>query len=106
MRLAPWDVRCGVPQGAQFIREWGRPARAPAFAAGLGTAGLPCVALFLAFREVPLTPKQSFDAGLRGYPRERVMSGSGARQSRSIPFCRQYERVVAVQGIEPRTLRI
>ena len=62
-----------------------RPARAPAFAAGLGAAGLPCVALFLAFREVPLTPKQSFDAGLRGYPRERVMSGSGAPQSRSIP---------------------
>ena len=23
LRLAPRDVRCGVPQGAQFIREWG-----------------------------------------------------------------------------------
>jgi len=25
LSLAPRAVRCGVPQGAQFIREWGDP---------------------------------------------------------------------------------
>jgi hypothetical protein len=47
LSLAPRAVRCGVPQGAQFIREWGRPSMAAAFAAGLGADALPCVALFL-----------------------------------------------------------
>ena len=80
LRLAPRAVRCGVPQGAQFIRERGgdtpvqfrwvanpkkrgavqgidrlslRPTKASALAAGLGAAGLPCVALFLPDRSAP-----------------------------------------------------
>jgi len=44
LSLAPRAVRCGVPQGAQFNREWGRPAMAADFAAGLGSSALPCVA--------------------------------------------------------------
>ena len=81
LKLAPRAVRCGVPQGAQFIREWGghtpvqfhwianakkrgavqgiarlslRPSRAPAIAAGLGASALPCVVLFLATRSALL----------------------------------------------------
>jgi hypothetical protein len=27
LSLAPRAIRCGVPQGAHFVREWGRPAK-------------------------------------------------------------------------------
>src|SRR3990170_3320594 len=53
LSLAPRAVRCGVPQGAQFIREWGGPSMAPASAAGFGPDALPCVALFLPDRSAP-----------------------------------------------------
>jgi len=51
--LPPRAVRCGVPQGAQFIREWGGPARAAAIAARRRAVALPCVVLFLANRSAP-----------------------------------------------------
>jgi len=44
LSLAPRAIRCGVPQGAHLVREWGRPSMAPAIAAGFGTFALPCVA--------------------------------------------------------------
>jgi hypothetical protein len=28
LSLAPRAIRCGVPQGAHFVREWGRPSMA------------------------------------------------------------------------------
>ena len=53
LSLAPRAVHCGVPQGAQYIREWGRPARAMAIAARRRASGLPCVALFFTIRSAP-----------------------------------------------------
>jgi hypothetical protein len=39
LSLAPRAIRCGVPQGAQYIREWGRPFRASAWRRGKGLPG-------------------------------------------------------------------
>ena len=55
------------------------PPMASAFAAGIGSSALPCVALFLANRSVPLR------AHIAGYPRECNSLGSGAILPRSSP---------------------
>ena len=71
LSLAPRDVRRGVPQGAHFVREWGGPSRASAFAAGLGSSALPSVALILANRSAFLARSHSMrECRRRGRPPE------------------------------------
>ena len=51
-------------------------------------------------------PKKSFDAGLRGYPRERVMYGSGAPLAHSNPLQGRWKKDWRPQGdLNPRRRR-
>jgi hypothetical protein len=73
LRLAPRYVRCGVPQGAQFIREWGRPTTpCPSWIPPRGTPGsVSRSGVGPADHALPLVDSAA------GYPRERISFGSG-----------------------------